>query len=95
MAKEYAEELVFLTANVRGIKFYPIGYDELMCSRGFLHVRLIQEPDNPYDPNSILVVALKSGETIGHLERTVAAPVSELLTLHGIVLKRFACINYI
>ena len=33
----------------------------------------------------MLVVALKSGETVGHLERAVAAPVSELLTLHEIV----------
>ena len=33
----------------------------------------------------MLVVALKSGETVGHLERAVAAPVSELPTLHEIV----------
>ena len=84
MAESYAEheELAYLTADVRNIKFYPYGYSELMLSRGFFHVRLIKEANNPHDPNAILVVALKSGKTLGHLERSVAAPVCKLLAQH-------------
>lgn len=83
----HTEELVYLTANVRGIKFYD-GYEELLSSNGFLHVRLVKEPNNPHDCNAVLVVALKSGRIIGHLERSVAAPVSQLMENNGIVLKR-------
>ena len=41
-----------------------------------------------------MVVALKSWETVGHLERAVAAPVSELLTLHEIVVCMHKIIAY-
>ena len=52
----HTEELIYLTANVRGIKFYD-GYEELLSSNGFLHVRLVKEPNNPHDCNAVLVVA--------------------------------------
>ena len=83
------EELLYITANVQGIKFYD-GYDELMSSNGFLHVRLVEESNNPHDSNAILVVSYYSGKIVGHLERAVAGSISQLIKIakDGIVLKR-------
>ena len=89
MANRHAEELLYIKANVRGIKFYD-GYDEHMSSNGFLHVRLVKESNNPYDSNAVLVVSYYSGKIVGHLERAVAGSISQLITIarDGIVLNR-------
>ena len=51
----------------------------LMSSNGFLHVRLVEESNNPHDSNAILVVSYYSGKIVGHLERAVAGSISQLI----------------
>ena len=56
-------------AHVAGIKFY-LGFESL---RPFTRVKLQREPENPIDPNSLVVMNakneeknVKNGERIGH-----------------------------
>ena len=64
-----------LEAVVRGIKFYN-GIQEL---RTFVHVGFSREITNSYTTKSVLVHIKKSNEILGHLERTIAAPIADIM----------------
>ena len=51
------------------------------------NVRLWRENGNPHDPHSVWVV-LKSGEELGHLDRTVAAVLAPVMdsNVHGLLI---------
>ena len=70
-----ARELLSLEAVVRGIKFYN-GIQEL---RTFVHVGFSREITNSYTTKSVLVHIKKSNEILGHLERTIAAPIADIM----------------
>ena len=61
--------------HVAGIKFYS-GFESL---RPLTRVKLQREPENPIDPNSIVVMSAKNGEGIGHLEKKAAAALTCLI----------------
>lgn len=73
-----SRDLVFVEANVRGIKFYG-GFQELGT---FVHVTFAREYDNTNDPNSILVRIKKSNNILGHLERKVASGITKIMDQH-------------
>ena len=87
MAAEYAqdaEEYCSCSAMVNGVKFY----NGLASLHTMMDVHLKREPSNAHDANAILV-KLKSGEILGHLEEkyaTVLAPVIDS-NLPGLVVK--------
>ena len=46
----------------------------------FDNVLLVREPNNPFDTNSVLVIlASNNHEVLGHLERSIAAGIAELM----------------
>ena len=83
MAAEYAVEYCSFTTKVVGIKFYT-GLGRL---HSMMNVRVKREFGNVHNVNAILV-QLKSGETLGHLEKyaSVLAPVMDS-HLPGLVIK--------
>lgn len=81
---EDAEEYCSCSVLVNGIKFY----NGLAKLHTMMNVYLKREPSNVHDSNSILVM-LKSGEILGHLEKkyaSVLAPVMDS-NLPGLVVK--------
>ena len=61
---------------MKGIKFY----NGINSFRSFDDVFLVQEPSNPHDINSVLVILTnKNHEVLGHLERSIAAGIAELM----------------
>ena len=65
-----------ISCLVKGIKFY----DGIGGFSSFDNVMLVREPSNPFDINSVLVIlASKNREVLGHLERSVAAGIAELM----------------
>ena len=70
------KELASISCLVKGIKFY----DGIKGFSSFDNVRFVREPCNPFDENSILVIlATKRHEVLGHLERSIAAGIAELM----------------
>ena len=77
-------EYCSVTTNVMGVRFYK-GIEKLQTMQ---NVRLRREHGNPHDPHSVLVV-LKSGEELGHLDSTVAAVLAPVMdsNVHGLLIK--------
>ena len=84
MAAEDAKEYCSCLAMVKGIKFYS----GLANLHAMMNVRLKREPGNVYDSSAILVI-LKSGEILGHLEEKHAAVLAPVMdsNLPGLVVK--------
>lgn len=84
MAIEYAIEYCSFTAKVMGIKFYT-GLGKL---HSMMNVCVTREFGNVHDVNAILV-QLKSGETLGHLEKKYASVLAPIMDSHlpGLVIK--------
>ena len=84
MAVEYAVEYCSFTAKVMGIKFYT-GLGKL---HSMMNVRIKREFGNVHDANAILV-QLKSGEMLGHLEQKHASVLAPIMDSHlpGLVIK--------
>ena len=58
------------------IKFF----DGVGIFSSFDNVILVREPNNPFDTNSVLVIlASNNHEVLGHLERSIAAGIAELM----------------
>ena len=75
---EYSSLFCSFAANVTGIKFYP-GRRQL---HSMMQVAFEREPENVYDPNSIVVLTSDTNAKLGHLERSVAIALAPLLDLH-------------
>ena len=70
------KELASISCLVKGIKFY----DGVGIFSSFDNVILVREPNNPFDTNSVLVIlASNNHEVLGHLERSIAAGIAELM----------------
>ena len=70
------KELASINCLVKGIKFY----DGIGSFSYFDNVIFVPEPSNLFDTSSILVIlASKNREVLGHLERSVAAGIAELM----------------
>ena len=58
----------------------------------FDNLLFIREPSNPFDINSVLVIlATKNREVLGHLERSVAAGIAELMDNYKFKVKVVTC----
>ena len=70
------KELASISCSVKGIKFY----DGIGIFSSFDNVILVREPNNPFDTNSVLVILTSNNrEVLGHLERSIAAGIAELM----------------
>lgn len=63
--------------KIAGVQYYP-GMTLETVGPG-RPLRLILEPENPYDPNAVAIWDAAGEEKVGHLPRDVAASVSEIL----------------
>jgi len=87
---ETVAHLRFYMTLVRGASYYQEAVKKISADDTVI---LKREPDNPYDPNAIMVCA-ESGELTGYVDRhlamRVAAQVDEMGgTIPGTVLKKF------
>ena len=84
MADKYAVEYCPFTANAIGIEFY----EGLAKLHSMMNVRVKRESENVHVANAI-VVELKSGEMLGHLEKRYARVLAPIMDSHlpGLVRK--------
>ena len=75
VSEQDRRDLVSIEALVRGIKFYS-GVKDLGT---FVHVTFAREYTNTNDRNSVLVYLKSNREFFGHLDRSVAAGVAEIM----------------
>ena len=88
---EAAANLRFYMTLVRGASYYQEAVKKISSEDTVI---LKREPDNPYDPNAIMVCT-ESGELTGYVDRYLAKRVVSQVdemggTIQGTVLKKFA-----